>query len=102
MALPSYLALIVGRTLIGLFASVIFLAAQRSASLLFGKEGQATITGLLLTIGNVSAAIGAYPLLLFIDKYGFNELIYLLTMVTVIVSILVYFYRRILVVKAKG
>ncbi|MEM0004295.1 MAG: MFS transporter [Desulfurococcaceae archaeon] len=102
MALPSYIGLIVGRTLIGLFASVVFLAAQRSASLLFGKEGQATITGLLLMIGNVSAAIGAYPLLLFIDKYGFNELIYLLTMVTVIVSILVYFLSEDPGGKSKG
>jgi len=94
MALPSPVALVLGRALVGFFGAVVFLAAQRSTSLLFGRERQALITGFLLMVGNISTAIGTYPLVLFIARYGFRELFYILATVATILGSLVFSLSR--------
>ena len=91
MALPSPLALVLGRALVGFFGAVVFLAAQRSASLLFGSERQATITGFLLLVGNISTALGTYPLVLFLENHGLSELLALLAVIALVMGVLMFF-----------
>lgn len=90
MALPSPVTLVAGRALVGFFGATVFLAAQRSASLLFGKERQATITGFLLMVGNLSAALGTYPLVVFLEHYGLVKLLGVLALIALLVGALVF------------
>ncbi|MEM0031151.1 MAG: MFS transporter [Desulfurococcaceae archaeon] len=102
MAIPSPIALIVGRALTGVFASVVFASAQRTASLMLGSNRQATVTGLLLMIGNISTAIGTYPLLLFLKRHGLLELFYLLSLIALIMGIMTYVFSPDKGIKSKG
>ncbi|MEZ0394238.1 MAG: MFS transporter [Desulfurococcaceae archaeon] len=90
MIYPSPFGLVGGRALIGFSAAVVFLAAQRSLSLLFGRGSQATMTGVLLMIGNLSAAVGTLPLVEFLKRYGLSTLLALLALVAAALATLVY------------
>lgn len=90
MTIPSPAALVVGRALVGVFASVVFSSTQRSASLMFGSNKQSTVTGFLLMIGNISTAIGTYPLLVFLSKHGLVELFYILAIIALIMGLTIY------------
>ncbi|MCI4462177.1 MAG: MFS transporter [Thermogladius sp.] len=90
MMLPSPLALITGRTLVGLSAAVVFVSTQRVASLYFPPTTQAIITSLLLMTGNISALLATYPLRLFLTVYGVVALLSLLALIAFAVMALVY------------
>lgn len=70
MSLPSPVALVAGRFLVGSTAAVVFLASQRIASQSFSASSQAMITAILLIVGNVSSLFATYPLHLFLSIYG--------------------------------
>ncbi|MEM4528039.1 MAG: MFS transporter [Desulfurococcaceae archaeon] len=92
ITLPSPITLVLGRAFVGLFATVVFLAAQRSASLLYTSGEQALITGFLLMIGNISTALGTYPLQLFIGRYGFTALFHVLAVLSLILGLAIYVF----------
>ena len=78
MALPSAITLIAGRFLVGATAAVAFLSSQRVASRSFSAFSQATVTALLLAVGNISSLLATYPLRLFLSAYGIVPLLLLL------------------------
>ncbi|WP_440058935.1 MFS transporter [Thermogladius sp. 4427co] len=90
MMIPHPAGLVVGRTLVGLSAAVVFVATQRVASLYFPARSQAVITSLLLAVGNISGLLATYPLRLFLSSYGLPGLLLILTASALVVSLIVY------------
>ena len=86
MALPSVIALVAGRFLVGATAAVVFLASQRVASQSFPAFSQAIVTALLLAIGNLSSLVATYPLRLFLSAYGIAPLLFLLAGLSFVIA----------------
>ncbi|WP_434731721.1 MFS transporter [Thermogladius sp. KZ2Tp1] len=90
MMLPSPAALMLGRTLVGVSAAVVFVGTQRVASLYFASSSQAIITSLLLMTGNISGLLATYPLRVFLSYYGLAGLFTILAALALTIMVLVY------------
>lgn len=90
MSLPSPIALVAGRFLVGSTAAVVFLASQRIASHSFSSSSQAMITAILLIVGNVSSLFATYPLRLFLSAYGIVPLFLMLAGVCLLITVLIF------------
>ncbi|WP_048078854.1 MFS transporter [Desulfurococcus mucosus] len=72
MSLPNPVSLIVGRTLIGVSATVAFLSYMRSSSLGFGPGSQGRLSSYALFAGGVSTVLATYPLRLMLNTAGIS------------------------------
>lgn len=90
MSLPSPIALVAGRFLVGSTAAVVFLASQRIASQSFSTLSQAIITAILLIVGNVSSLFATYPLRLFLSAYGIVPLFLSLAGICLVIAALTF------------
>ncbi|ALG68081.1 MFS transporter [Beggiatoa leptomitoformis] len=88
---PSFEIASIGRFLVGLGVSVIFIGMMKNNSVWFSERYYATISGLTLFLGNVGAILGAYPLayvlnwfswrMVFVAIGGFSLLLAFLSLV---------------------
>ncbi|MEM0217137.1 MAG: MFS transporter [Candidatus Nezhaarchaeales archaeon] len=90
MSLPSPIALVAGRLLVGSTAAVVFLASQRIASHSFSSLSQVMITAILLVVGNISSLLATYPLRLFLSAYGIVPLFLLLSGMCLFITALAF------------
>ncbi|MDW7651492.1 MAG: MFS transporter [Bacillota bacterium] len=84
---PSIFLAFVGRFLVGLGVSVIFVSILKFQSVWFSPNEFALITGLLILVGNVGAMMAATPLAFLVDAFGWRFSFLLIALFTVIFAI---------------
>lgn len=90
MALPSPVALVAGRAIVGATATTAFLSYMRFSALEFDIEMQAKLASLALFVGCVSTIIATYPLRLLLNTTGLALTLVLLAVVALTIAVLAY------------
>ncbi|PUA31214.1 MAG: MFS transporter [Zestosphaera tikiterensis] len=94
VSLPNTIALVVGRALIGLSASIVFLSYMRSSALEFTLGKQGKLTSYALFAGNVSTILATYPLRLMLNSVGLPLTLIALALSTFAISASIYVASR--------
>ena len=84
---PSMFLAFVGRFLVGLGVSVIFVSILKFQSVWFSPTEFAFITGLLILVGNVGAMLASTPLALLVDRFGWRFSFLLIGLISVVVAL---------------
>jgi len=90
MGLPNPIALILGRVLVGLSATVVFISYMRSSALGFGIGSQGRLSSYALLAGSISTILATYPLRLMLNTIGLPSTLTLLALTAFILATLVY------------
>ena len=85
----SYNMCIFGRVLMGLGVAVVYIPIMKIQALWFRPREFATLTGILLTVGNSGAFIAAAPFNVFIAQMGWRNAFYIMGVASVVLAILV-------------
>lgn len=90
----SYDWAVVGRIMMGIGVAVVYVPIMKIQAQWFRPYEFATLTGILLTVGNVGALGAAAPLASFIAATGWRSAFYYLGAISVILAILTYLFVR--------
>lgn len=93
-AAQSYNVALVGRTIMGIGVAVVYIPVMKILAMWFRKHEFATLTGTLLTVGNIGALAASAPLAFLVSRTGWRESFYYLGAVTVVLAILTYAFVR--------
>lgn len=85
---------IVGRIMMGIGVAVVYIPIMKIQAQWFRPYEFATLTGILLTVGNIGALGAAAPLAAFVGMTGWREAFYYLGAISVILAILTYILVR--------
>lgn len=85
---PSLFLAFVGRFLVGLGVSVIFVSILKFQAVWFSPGEFALITGLLILVGNAGAMLASTPLALLVSAFGWRFSFLLIALLSVIIAIL--------------
>jgi len=83
-----------GRVLMGVGVAVVYIPVMKIQAQWFRPYEFATLTGILLTVGNIGALGAAAPLAKFVALTGWREAFYYLGAICVILAVLVYLLVR--------
>ncbi len=84
----SYEMLIAGRVIIGVGVAVIYIPIMRVLALWFRKDEFASLSGILLMVGNVGAIAAATPLVLMTEALGWQNVFIILAVITFIIGLM--------------
>jgi sugar phosphate permease len=90
----SYNVAIIGRVCMGIGVAVVYIPIMKIQSQWFRPREFATLTGILLTVGNIGALGAAAPLAAFVGLTGWRPAFYWLGGITVFLAILVLIFVR--------
>lgn len=90
----SYNVAIVGRVLMGVGVAVVYIPIMKIQAQWFRPHEFATLTGILLTVGNIGALGAAAPLAAFVGSHGWRPTFYYLGVASVVLAILVFAFVR--------
>ena len=90
----SYDWAIVGRVMMGVGVAVVYIPIMKIQAQWFRPYEFATLTGILLTVGNIGALGAAAPLAKFVAMTGWREAFYYLGAITVILAVATYIFVR--------
>jgi sugar phosphate permease len=90
----SYDWAVVGRILMGIGVAVVYIPIMTIQARWFRPYEFATLTGILLTVGNIGALGAAAPLAKFVSVTGWREAFYYLGAITIILAALTYIFVR--------
>ena len=90
----SYNIALIGRAVMGIGVAVVYIPVMKILAVWFRKHEFATLTGTLLTVGNIGALAASAPLAMLISYAGWRESFYYLGALTVILAILTYSFVR--------
>lgn len=90
----SYDWAIVGRVMMGIGVAVVYIPIMKIQAQWFRPYEFATLTGILLTVGNIGALGAAAPLAQFVALTGWREAFYYLGAISVALAALTYFVVR--------
>ena len=85
---------LVGRVMMGVGVAVVYIPIMKIQAQWFRPYEFATLTGILLTVGNVGALGAAAPLAVFVAATGWRAAFYYLGAACVILAILTYLFVR--------
>ena len=85
---------IVGRVLMGVGVAVVYIPIMKIQAQWFRPYEFATLTGILLTVGNVGALGAAAPLAVFVAATGWREAFYYLGGACVVLAVVTYIFVR--------
>lgn len=85
---------LVGRVLMGVGVAVVYIPIMKIQAHWFRNYEFATLTGILLTVGNIGALGAAAPLASFVAATGWREAFYYLGAASVVLAILTYILVR--------
>jgi sugar phosphate permease len=77
---------LVSRLLIGIGVSGVWIPTLKILSQWYGKREYATLTGILLAVGNLGALSASYPLALMIQTFGWRFSFYLIGIITIFLA----------------
>jgi sugar phosphate permease len=90
----SYEWALVGRVMMGIGVAVVYIPIMKIQAQWFRPYEFATLTGILLTVGNVGALGAAAPLAAFVGMTGWREAFYYLGAASVVLAALTYMFVR--------
>ena len=82
---------LIGRTLVGLGVSVVFIAMLKLIALWYDERQFATMVGLALLIGNAGGLLAGTPLTLLAGAISWRGVFYVATVISLLSTILLYF-----------
>ena len=87
---PSFEVVLLGRLLISAGVAMVYIPAMRVFAMWFRSNEFASLTGILLAVGNVGAIVAATPLAVMTASYGWQNTYILLGLFTIALTVLVY------------
>jgi MFS family permease len=91
---PNFLIIMIGRTFIGIGVSVAFLSTVRLVASWFERRSFASLTGVLTSTGTIGGMFATTPLALMVIYYGWRSSFALISVLTLILAILIWFIIR--------
>lgn len=85
---------VLGRLLIGVGVSVVWVCTLKTISKWFRKEEFATLNGVLNTVGNIGAISAATPLTLLTIHFGWRNSFLLMACITFLLALTVWFFVK--------
>ncbi|MCQ2086113.1 MAG: MFS transporter [archaeon] len=82
--------MVAGKFVIGIGAAVIYIPIMKVLAVWFRKDEFATMSGILLLIGNVGGIAAAYPMIAMIDLMGMANTYLVLAAVTAVIGVATY------------
>jgi len=90
----TFLEAALGRTLVGLGVSVVFVGLMKSNTLWFSERDYGFISGLTLMIGNLGAMLSAKPLAAILDYYSWRSVFVGLGIIALLLALLSLLFVR--------
>ena len=90
----SFPMMVMGRTFIGIGASVISIPYMKVFATWFRKGRFSTLIGIAGMVGNIGAICAAYPMVLLIDRIGLSDTYMALTAVTLVIALAIWVLVR--------
>lgn len=90
----SYEWALVGRVMMGIGVAVVYIPIMKIQAQWFRPYEFSTLTGVLLTVGNIGALGAAAPLAAFVGMTGWREAFYYLGGITILLAVLTYAFVR--------
>lgn len=90
----TYEIAIASRFLIGIGSAGVYVPAMKIISVWFRQNEFATVTAVLVAIGNLGAIVSAYPLALAIELFGWRRSLLIVALVTPILVLLAWKFVR--------
>lgn len=86
--------MIVAKFLIGIGAAVVYIPIMKILAVWFRKNEFASMSGVLLLVGNVGGIAAATPMVFMIDSMGIQNTYLILAVVTIFIAVLCWFIVR--------
>ncbi len=83
---PTFEFAVLGRLLIGIGVSGVYISTIKVLSRWFRREEFATLTGVLFAVGNIGALVSAYPLAMMAILFGWRETFLLIGIITLFLA----------------
>ena len=91
---PNFQVALIARLLIGLGLSCVYVPTLKIFSIWFRKNEYATISGMLVSLGNIGGLIAATPLAIMIVRFGWRNSVTGIGLVTVLLAFVMYVIVR--------
>ena len=90
----NFNVMIAGKFVIGIGAAVIYIPIMKVLAVWYRKGEFATMSGILLLVGNVGGIAAATPMFVMMDSLGIANTYYILAVITAIIGIMTYVLVR--------
>ncbi len=90
----NFTMMIVGKFVIGIGAAVIYIPIMKVLAVWFRKNEFASMSGILLLVGNVGGIAAATPMVLMMDSLGIEMTYIVLSIITLVIGGLTWFVVR--------
>ena len=96
VAVPAdnFSLMIAGKFIIGIGAAVVYIPIMKVLAVWFRKNEFASMSGILLLVGNVGGIAAATPMVIMMDSLGIEMTYYVLAIITAAIAGLCYFIVR--------
>ncbi|MBO8179014.1 MAG: MFS transporter [Archaeoglobus sp.] len=91
---PTFEVAILGRLLIGVGVSGVYIPTIKILSQWFKDDEFATLTGVLFAVGNVGALASAYPLAAMVSAFGWRGTFFLIGAITLVLALSCWIFVR--------
>jgi len=90
----TFETVIAGRLLIGIGVAMVYIPTMKILAVWYRKNEFASLSGILLAVGNIGALSAAGPLALMSDALGWQQVFIILGMITLVLAALVWMITR--------
>ncbi len=90
----TFETVIAGRLLIGIGVAMVYIPTMKVLAAWYRKNEFASLSGILLAVGNIGALSAAGPLALISDALGWQQVFIILGMITLVLAALVWMITR--------
>ncbi len=91
---PTLLFLFLGRFMVGLGVSVVFISILKAQTNWFRPQEFSTLTGMTVLVGNLGAVIGTTPLAFAVNNYGWREAFFVVGVFSFLTALLCWLIVR--------
>lgn len=86
----NFTLMIVGKFIIGIGATVVYIPIMKILAVWFRRNEFASMSGMLLLVGNVGGIAAAAPMVLMLDSFGIQNTYITLAIITALIALLVW------------
>lgn len=86
--------MLIGKFVIGIGAAVVYIPIMKILAVWYRKDEFATMSGILLLVGNVGGIAAATPMVLMMDSLGIQNTYVVLAVMTALIALLCWFVVR--------
>ncbi len=90
----NFTLMIVGKFIIGIGAAVVYIPIMKILAVWFRRNEFASMSGMLLLVGNVGGIAAAAPMVLMLDSFGIQNTYITLAIITALIALLVWVVVR--------